>query len=486
MISAITQLSEARRAATTASHKAMWGQFFTGPAVALFMARWLELRPGEVLSILDPGAGTGILGIAAAEYALSQGASTVSLTAVEADAAVVPALQEALDLAVQRWGGRLQVTLITEDFLIFAQPKIGQVAHSRLFDIAIANPPYFKMSPKTVIGGDAPNIYARFMEVAASCLVADGQLIFIVPRSFSSGLYFRAFRKRFHSVMALQRAHIFNSRRQAFHEEEVLQENIIVAYRRRAQWPAHIQISESEGPEGLENCSSLPIPKNLILHPKDADHVIFLPASAKDIKTIQMVRSWPARLSELGLEISTGPVVPFRTEALRRELEENCVPLLWMQHVHFAQITWPIQDLKKPQAIQVDQGLELLLPRRNYVLLRRFSAKEETRRLTAAVLEESALPGDWIGIENHLNYIHCPNGNLDLQLAWGVFAILSCTWVDNYFRLSNGNTQVNATDIRALPLPAKEILLEIGQRLQKQNTSDLAILDRIVMDVIRL
>lgn len=481
MISSITQLSEAQRAATTDSHKAMWGQFFTGSAVALFMARWLEVQPGRPLSILDPGAGTGILGIAASEYALSQGASSVSLTAVEADAAVIPALQKALDLAVQRWGGRLDVTLITEDFLSFAQPKMGQVFYSTSFDIAIANPPYFKMSPKIGIGGDAPNIYARFMEVAATCLGSDGQLIFIVPRSFSSGLYFRSFRKRFHSVMALQRVHIFNSRRQAFQEEAVLQENVIVAYRRRPQWPTHIQISESEGLEGLEACPSLPIPKNLVLHPKDTDHVIFLPASAQDIKTIQIVRAWPARLSELGLEISTGPVVPFRTEALRQALEENCVPLLWMQHVHFAQISWPIQALRKPQAIQVDQGLELLLPSGNYILLRRFSAKEEIRRLTAAVLEEHALPGDWVGIENHLNYIHCP----DIDLAWGVFAILSCAWVDNYFRLSNGNTQVNATDIRALPFPPKAILLEIGQRLQAQAPYDQATLDRIVMDVIR-
>lgn len=465
VLPAIAELSTAHRTATGAAHKAEWGQFFTGPEVAAFMANLIDQRPGRTLRILDPGAGTGILGVAAAEAALDGGAASVSLIAVEAEPSVQPALHTAMDLLCRRHPGRVATEVHQGDFLSLDQPRVGVATNPGDYDVAISNPPYFKMSPGSGEGGDAPNAYARFMEVAGRLVRPGGQLVFIVPRSFASGLYFKRFRKRFHSVMALERVHVFESRRRAFQEDDVLQENVIVAYRKTSVAPSTVAISTSEGPETIWSALPLRVPHALIIHPGDPAAVIFLPTSDADLNTIRRLRRWPATLHHLGLEVSTGPVVPFRTDAMvDRPTGKPVVPLLWMQHVRDGEVTWPLANgFHKPEYIEADAGDKLLVPNTTYILLRRFSTKEEPRRLTPAVLEAGAVPGGVVGLENHLNFIHCPGGVVDRDEAYGLAAVLSCTLIDDYFRMSNGNTQVNATDLRCLPLPGRGPLRALGR-----------------------
>ena len=67
-------------------------------------------------------------------------------------------------------------------------------------------------------------------------------------------------------------------------------------------------------------------------------------------------------------------------------------------------------------------------------------------------------------MENHLNYIRGVWKDLDDELACGLSALLNSVCLDRYFRISNGNTQVSATELRAMPLPAEEEIRSIGVR----------------------
>lgn len=91
-----------------------------------------------------------------------------------------------------------------------------------------------------------------------------------------------------------------------------------------------------------------------------------------------------------------------------------------------------------------------------------------------------------IGLENHLNYIHRPKGSLAEEEVYGLAALLNTRLIDVYFRALNGNTQVNASDMRILPLPSIEIIREIGvyllQRLPPIGTE----LDTIVAQILQL
>ncbi|GAI79233.1 unnamed protein product, partial [marine sediment metagenome] len=87
---------------------------------------------------------------------------------------------------------------------------------------------------------------------------------------------------------------------------------------------------------------------------------------------------------------------PFRTDDLVNNNEvgsnedKNSVPLLWMNHLNNFDVEWPLDTFSKPQRIEkVESSANLLVPVQNYVLLKRFSAKEQKQRLIASVLTKN-------------------------------------------------------------------------------------------------
>ena len=103
--------------------------------------------------------------------------------------------------------------------------------------------------------------------------------------------------------------------------------------------------------------------------------------------------------------------------------------------------------------------------------MRRFSSKEEKRRIVASVVEPSAF-GDVpvLGFENHLNLFHENKRGLPEALARGLTVFLNTTAVDENFRRFNGHTQVNATDLKLMKYPSRETLLELGEWAMQQGT----------------
>ena len=372
--------------------------------------------------------------------------------------------------------------------------------HDAVVDVLrsyISNPPYFKIgrtdpravAASTVVHGQ-PNIYALFMAVSAALLRARGDFVCITPRSFASGSYFRRFRTTFFEMIRPLHVHVFESRRAAFSRDDVLQENVILAGVRRDPWrradrQAKLKISCSRGVNDVAAAPLRTVPPSTALEQETVDRVLRLPVSAEEGRILALVDAWPTTLHSLGLEISTGPVVPFRaTAVVDREgrVPDTHAPLLWMHHVRGTQVTWPL-NRRKPEYICRHGAEALLIPNRNYVLMRRFTAKEEARRLAAAPY----LAGDFgvpeVGLENHLNYIHRPGGTLSEDEAWGLTALYNSSLLDTYFRCVNGNTQVDATELRAMPLPASEVIVSLG-RLVRRLQDPLDGLDELVTDLL--
>jgi len=466
------------RESTDGEHKKAWGQFFTSPAVASFMASLLPPPTRSDVRVLDPGAGTGVLGLAAAEALIASGAR-VHLTAIEQEPGAVAALREAVAAAQARLGKRaLTVDVIAGDFLELDQPRLGSAPLPR-FDYVIANPPYFKMSPTDPHGGDAPNAYARFMEVGGRMLRPDGSLCFIIPRSFAAGFYFRRFRRRFHAAMRLDHVHLFESRRDAFRNDGVLQENLIVLYRRTTDHVGPVRVSCSGGERDLDERFAHDVARERVISSTDPNAVLYLPASERDIRVMDRFAAWKDTLATHGLDVSTGPVVPFRAEEhLRTDRSRTTVPMLWLQHVLPGRVEWPLaKGFRKPEHIERDAPPKLLVPNHTYVLLRRFSAKEDARRALAAPYVANSLKGPMLGFENHVNFIHRKSGTFGDGEARALSALLNSELVDAYFRISNGNTQVSATELRLLPLPGRSELAALAACLERGMDEEAAVIE---------
>ncbi len=459
---------------TVAAHKQAWGQYFTPPLLASFIVGLAVEgeRVGPCVRVLDPGAGQGTLGLGLARELLGRRTvERVELYCVEPEPQARRELEGALSDARREFGRRLHAVAFADDFLEFGGSRFGLPP----IDVAIANPPYFKLSPSDPRGGDAPNIYARFMDIAAGLLRDGGRLCFVVPRSYASGLYFRRFRRRFHTSMQLERVHVFESRRAAFVRDAVLQENIVVSYGKRAARSGdRVEVSVSHGLADLGERRRFEVAQTELVS-SDAEAIVSLPTSAGQLELVRRVQALPETLATLGLQVSTGPIVPFRARELlaHASCRQPTVPLLWLQHVRRGRVIWPLgASFRKPERVRACAG-KLLVPTANYVVLRRFSAKEEPRRLTAAPL----LARDWsatrLGLENHLNYVHRGGAGMSVEEARGLAALLGSEVFDEYIRVVNGNTQVSATELRALPLPGREFIRRIGRVADDENAERL-------------
>lgn len=443
--------------------KQKMGQYFTPISVADYMAQ-LVTQSKDHLRVLDPGAGVGILSCALCEKLVGN----INLETYETDPDLADCLEMCL-LYTGEWmkarGRTLRFEINQNDF-VMTQASSLQWPTNDTFDIVIANPPYFKLSkadPRAkaaaaIVHGQ-PNIYAIFMALGAALLKVGGQFVFITPRSYAAGRYFSRFREYFFSKMRPRTIHLFDSRRDVF--SDVLQESVIL-HAERSDQNRQVIVSSSANSRDFGEVKKRTLPLSEILN---GDNILHIPLSDQHDGIAELVRAWPASLSDYGMQVSTGPVVPFRAIQFvgsSGDVPKTHAPLIWMQNVKPMQITWPLP--RKSQYISQDGAEKLLLPNRNYVVLRRFSAKEEQRRLIAApYLAE--INTSWIGLENHLNYIHRPKGTLSIEEARGLAALLNSDLMDVYFRISSGNTQVSATELRATPLPPLEAVREIGRRM---------------------
>jgi adenine-specific DNA-methyltransferase len=462
-------------------YRKLHGQYFTPIDVARFMASLLgDFASQPTVRILDPGAGTGVLACALGEHlaALHRPPQEIDLTAYEIDESIIPLLRRSLD-HLGDWLGergiRFSYQIRTDDFVL-ANAKALRSTVEPTYDFVITNPPYFKVrkdDPRAqavlqIVYGQ-PNIYAFFMALSAALLNPGGKLISITPRSFSTGSYFKAFRRWFFRVVRPTWIHLFGSRKEAFDRDSVLQENVVMVSQKDEDWDIWypVSVSYSNGVTDLENITSIDVGISDILQKDDTNRVLSIPVTGRETKVVKLVRSWKGNLHSYGLEVSTGPVVPFRAqEHLLWSPTEESAPLIWMQHVGSMDIRWPITGLEKCQYIDISESsLALLLPKKNYVVMRRFSSKEESRRLVSAPILAREIDCKWIGIENHLNYIHRPNGELTENEAYGIAALFNSRILDTYFRTSNGNTQVSAEELRNMPLPPIEIIREFGRQL---------------------
>ena len=470
-------------------HKKEFGQYLTPEPVAEFMGRLFDTPANqEILRILDPGTGSGVLSCATIESIASnrQNIRRIELVAYEHDKGLHPLLMLSMTHA-QQWLQDKGIELIFEirdtDFVLdnahhlYKQQSFDQQPEQ--FDYIISNPPYFKLNkadPRAQVASlvvhGQPNIYAIFMAISAYMLKPDGELVYIIPRSFTAGPYFRLFREKFFEVMQPERIHLFGSRKETFNRDEILQEHLILKARKQPHRESQkVIISTSAGIKGMTTAVQKSVPLCEVIDMKTGNKYFYIPTCDADEKVISLVNSWSGSLHKYGMEISTGPVVPFR--AIEFITDEQATPLLWMQNVKAMEVSHPVPTRKQQYILSNDQSAYLLLPNKNYVLLRRFSAKEEDRRLVAApYMAASFQPHDLVGFENHVNYIYRPKGELTEAETFGISAILNCRILDNYFRTYNGNTQVSATELRSTPLPPLDVIRQIGEHVKKHRMSN--------------
>lgn len=452
--------------------KVALGQYMTPPAIARFMASLFIPRQGSELRLLDAGAGQGSLSCAFLQT-WRDGRNIFSSGKValfEVDRAMLPMLDATVSHALTGLPAQRQIT--HEDFV--ERAAFMAMRGQRLYTHAILNPPYKKIHSQSHhrlllrnAGIETGNLYAAFVALALALLEPNGQLVAIIPRSFCNGPYFKEFRKFLLRHAAIRRIHLFESRNKAFSNDKVLQENCILTLERDAAQDDVVVSASTDGT--FSDIYKIRHNFTSIIDPTNKETFIHIPLKAEVIQSLPIQS---VSLKNLGLTVSTGPVVDFRLKNwLSTTPQQGDVPLLYPAHFN-GHTCWPKMDFKKPNAIRLcPETAKYLYPIGFYVVVRRMSSKEEARRVNAHVVDPASFVGvEWLGFENHLNVFHNVKQGLPVYLAWGLACYLNSSLVDAMFRRFNGHTQVNATDLRAITYPTATLLKSFGQWAKGHST----------------
>lgn len=469
-----------------------YGQFFTSPETAAFMAELFTIPRQKMVAILDPGAGSGILSVALIERLQSvPHIERIELICYENDPNILGLLQSNLDWMCANAKKNVFYKIITENYILSQVSDYNFMLDAnpnpKKFDLVIGNPPYMKIAkdaPEAVampnVCYGAPNLYFLFASMSLFNLRDDGEMVYIIPRSWTSGAYFKRFRQEFLNVGALEHIHLFVSRDKVFEKESVLQETIIIKVRKTKNKPDSITISTTQSNGDFSRRTAFDAPYKTVVNGEE--FYVYLVTNEEDADTLKTLNKLEETLPSLGLRMKTGLTVDFRNrDALRDCADESAVPLFYSQHIQNGKVVFPVG--KEHEYIVTEQN-GLLQQNTNYLFVKRFTAKEEHRRLQCGVYLAKKHPEyTKISTQNKINFI---SGLQELSecVVYGLYVLFNSTLYDSYYRILNGSTQVNSTEINAMPVPSLSVIEAMGKELIRVRDMSEASCDNILRSYI--
>ena len=457
------------------------GQFFTSIETARFMAGLFAIPVQPEITILDPGAGTGILTAALLERISEIPAvERVHIICYETGEKIIPLLEDNLRYVTARCSKQTDYELRALNYITSQEnvfngglfPELGVTC-----DLCIGNPPYMKIgkdAPEAKAMSEicygAPNLYFLFAAMSLFNVCDGGELVYIIPRSWTSGIYFKHFRHYLFSHGVIEQIHLFTSRDKVFDTEQVLQETMIIKMRKQRQVPSYILVTSSESNCDFQHLQQISLPYSAVV--SGTDQYVFLEA-------VCLLNTLPYTLPDLGMKMKTGLTVDFREKAsLRNTKVDGAVPLFFAQHIKDGHVCFPIG---KDGEYLLPPRKGLVQPNSNYLFVRRFTAKEEKRRLQCGIYLAEQFPQyEIISTQNKINFIDNTEHTLSKDTVYGLYVLFNSTLYDIYYRVLNGSTQVNATEINHMPVPAISVIEELGRALLRKSDITAKTCDQIL------
>jgi adenine-specific DNA-methyltransferase len=238
---------------------------------------------------------------------------------------------------------------------------------------------------------------------------------------------------------------------------------MIVKIKKTKIKPAHIEITSSTTSDFF-NLNSCSVPYDTVVA---SNSYVYLVTNTKEAEVLNRMNHLTDTLPSINLKMRTGLIVDFRAKnILRNENEVGSFPLFYSQHIKDGKIVWP--QGRSGEYIHTNH-FAYLQKNSNYLFVKRFTSKEERRRLQCGIYLSSEYPEyKYISTQNKINFIQCESKNL----VFGLYVLLNSSLYDDYYRILNGSTQVNSTEVNSMPVPKKTIIESMGRELMGKDLSE--------------
>ena len=236
---------------------------------------------------------------------------------------------------------------------------------------------------------------------------------------------------------------------------------MIVKIKKTREKPDRIIISTTQNNGSFSERTIFRVPYEMVVSCNES--YVYLVTNEEEVKTLNILGKLKNTLPGIGLRMKTGLTVDFRNrEILRNHAEENAIPLFYSQHIQNGKVIFPIG--KEAEYIVTAQG-GLRQANTNYLFVKRFTSKEEHRRLQCGIYLSRQYPEyTEISTQNKINFI-CGAKKLSECVVYGLYVLFNSTVYDCYYRMLNGSTQVNSTEINGMPVPSINIIEAMGKDL---------------------
>ncbi len=454
------------------------GRYFSEKEIAATMAASLCIPEKEEITLLDPGAGTGILSAAAIEeICISGGVSRIYLDAYETDGRFLPMLKDNLERIRKKckhdYNVRLFATVYEKDFLEDAT-AIGEEYSGRRYDLTLIFPPEGVIPGESFAEAFCKRVSPRgsdlaflFVEAAAARLAEGGQMAAFLPREFADGVRASVMRRRLLSYAPLIFMALYTSKSGRPYPR-------MLCSFRRGELPEEVEI-RAVSKSVVRDLP--PIPYSMAVSGEECK--VLLAKKPSDFAFIREMSALPCRLSDFGLTVRTGLTIETRyPECMRDSRRDGAIPLLHPAGISDGQVHFPPKGREKPYIVPRISSLKQ--PNRTMLLIKRVPSRAEGRHLVVGVYFSSLLPKDaYISTANKLNVIEAVRGEMDFTFALGLSAVLSSSVYERYCALTFSTLRVNAATLASLPLPKKEVVMAIGRRLSFSRDRSLRVMDAV-------
>lgn len=408
-----------------------FGQFFTDPNLADHMAA-LYSGANQSILVIDPGSGTGVL---TAAFLKRWGQKiSVKVIAYETDPVVLPYLKQAMESLQVKYPSFTYE--VREENYVLAQdtPKA---------DFIICNPPYIKIGRKTEERAriapfcSVTNLYAAFMAKSICDLKTGGELVYLVPRSWTSGFYFTSFREYLRREGALTYLVFFQDRRAIFSTEKILQDVVIVRFQKGEQQRSLPVCCFWDNT--MKEETQFHIPESFLCWGRDKN--ILLPSSQEEVGEIQRLLENAMPFESSTHAIHTGTIVQFRAAGrLYEREEEGTIPFITGDYLSSGDLS-TIRFIRAKNTERIkNQWL---------VLIRRISPKEMMGEFCCRLYDPSLLKSEWIGIDLNVCYIPC----CSKEDAQEIIGVLERKDVITFHRAVQSSNQISVRLFMELPWP---------------------------------
>ena len=470
------------------------GRLFTKKDTARLMASMLRIDEKKTaFTVLDPGAGTGILSAAVVEEICKRATSSkqIFLTCFETNPDFLPMLNDNLERirkkAKHDYDVKLFVTVYEENYIVDSKNHYTVTFFDTVedkYDIIICNPPtefYGKYSEEALTAGGVSlvkiNAAFLFAKMAAKHLEEDGRLVIILPITYATAAELSTLRKEMAKSLSINRIHLFIGKQKNLKRAVPLKKNFIISYE-KGEKSGSVQITTSTD-AGKSITSLPPLPYDFVVDPENG--MLTLPKSVEDTNIVRYISDFPETLSSLGLKMSTGLVIDSKCEGLLfTDPIKGSVPLIRPATMQNGGITFPM-PIKKQYIAPVNPAL--IQKNKNLIIVKRIPAKSDERFVNCSIYLASQLPAyKYISTHNKINFIDTVDKNSEIcaRLAFGLFAILNSTIYDRYISIVSKSKQINSKEMKKLPLPPRNIIENIGMRLMAMRQTSVKACDQIV------